>query len=136
MRKWISLLVLLSVLTTGSSAQEAKHRVTGIYSDLYYNSEAGDLLGMELLVVPGPSTTAPDYVAFVQIAEGGAPYTAVVPFVVAGSRIEFTLPSGDPAYSGTHFVGVVTKSAVTLHQEKGSEKGQAETLKRGKSYWQ
>lgn len=136
MRHWVGSVALVFLLASSAVAQDAKQHVTGIYSDLYYNKEAGDLLGMELLVVPGPSTTAPDYTVFVQIAEGGAPYTAVVPFIVQGSHIEFTLPTGDPSYSGMHFVGVLTKSAVVLHLEKGNEKGEEESLGRGKSCWQ
>ncbi|MHA6204907.1 hypothetical protein ACXU4B_10815 [Dyella soli] len=132
---WVIVLLLTVALPVG--AQGVTQRVTGIYSDLHYNKEGGDLLGMELLIVPSDSSTKePGYTVFVQIAEGGAPITAVVPLDVRGSKIEFTLPEGDPAYGKMHFVGVMTKSAIVLHSEHGAEKGDVETLTRGKSYWQ
>jgi hypothetical protein len=119
--------VLLVVSSTGS-AQTL--RVTGIYSNLTYNKEGGDLLGMELLIVPSVGAK-PAYSAFVQIAEGGAPFTALVPVKVSGSQIEFTLPTGG-AYDGAHFVGTLNDAGLIIRWSHGAE----ERLKRGKSYWQ
>lgn len=121
-------LLLSSALAPAVSAPQVHLRVSGIYSDLYYNSEGGDLLGMELLVIPcDPS----GYRAFIQIAEGGPPYAAIVPLLVDGSRVEFTLPAGS-AYSEVHFVGTLSSTKLVLHSPQGKE----EVLKRGKSYWQ
>lgn|GEM_PF-1204922 len=108
-------------------APAAKTKITGVYSNLRYNLEGGDLLGMELIVVPSEA----GYIAFVQIAEGGTPYTAVVPIVVAGQRISFMLPPGG-AYGGTRFDGDLKEASLVLHSPTGVD----ETLKRGRSYWQ
>jgi hypothetical protein len=107
-----------------------KH-ITGIYSNLSYSKESGDLLGMELLIVPsgrGPETA---YSVFVQIAEGGAPFSAVVPLTVTDTKIEFALPRGG-AYSGEHFVGTFKGGELVVRWSQGTE----EHLRRGKSYWQ
>jgi hypothetical protein len=44
-------------------AAEKKIRITGIYSDPYYNQEGGDLLGTEIFLV---SAQEHGYFAFVQ----------------------------------------------------------------------
>jgi hypothetical protein len=121
-------LLLSSALVPAVSAPPVHPHVSGIYSDLQYNSEGGDLLGMELLIIPSDPS---GYRAFVQIAEGGPPFAAIVPLLVDGSRVEFTLPEGS-AYSGEHFVGTLSGAKLVLHSPQGTE----ETLKRGKSYWQ
>ena len=45
-------------------------RITGIYSNLAYNQEGGDLLGMEVFIIPSDERSGNSYTAFVQIAEG------------------------------------------------------------------
>jgi hypothetical protein len=110
-------------------APQPHFRVTGIYSNLHYNDEGGDLLGMELLIIPDNSS----YVACVQIAEGGSPFVVVVPFVVKGSQVQFTLPSGS-AYSGTHFTGSFASGGAKLILQW--PQGPQEVLVRGRSYWQ
>ena len=110
-------------------APQSGLRVTGIYSSLHYNDEGGDLLGMELLIIPDNS----GYVACVQIAEGGSPFVVVVPFVVTGSQVQFTLPPGS-IYGGAHLTGSFLSDGakLILHWPQG----QQEVLVRGHSYWQ
>jgi len=120
-------LLLFSALAPALSAPQVHPRVPGVYSDLHYNSEGGDLLGMELLIIPSDPS---GYRAFVQIAEGGAPFAVIVPLLVDGSRVEFTLPAGS-AYSGEHFIGTLSSTKLVLRWGQG----QQETLLRSKSYW-
>lgn len=80
---------------------------------------------MELLIVPANS----GYVACVQVAEGGAPFVAVVPISISGMQIQFTLPQ---SYGGQHITGSFRGTKLVLHWPKG----QQEVLSRGKSYWQ
>ncbi len=127
MRYWLCVLLVLSLAAGPVFGQTSKPKVTGIYSNLRYNQEGGDLLGMELLVIPSGA----GYKAFVQIAEGGAPYTAVVPVTVEKSRISFTLPF-DGAYGGMRFVGELKAASLVINSVAGPD----ETLRRGKSYWQ
>jgi hypothetical protein len=108
-----------------AQTQELRTRVTGTYSNLHYNSEAGDLLGMELLIIPSKA----GYVACVQVAEGGVPFVAVVPFSVSGVQVQFTMPA---SYGGQRITGSFTGTKLVLRWPKG----QQEILLRGKSYWQ
>ncbi|WKE66661.1 hypothetical protein PVT67_05295 [Gallaecimonas kandeliae] len=104
-------------------------RISGIYSNLEYNEEGGDFLGMEVFIFPSGGEGA--YKALVQIAEGGFPFSALVSVKVAGLQVEFTLPKGGE-YSGVHFSGSIRKNELILLENQGSK----EHLKRGKSYWQ
>jgi hypothetical protein len=126
-------LVALALLAAGAFAGTAKApRVSGIYSNLHWNAEGGDLLGIELFVVPRDTGSGePAWSVFVQIAEGGAPCAAVVPLTVTGDRIEFSLPKGGSC-AGLHFVGTLSPTEITLRWDAGT----VEHLKRGKSYWQ
>jgi len=126
------LLISLCLLASLSFAGEPEvKRLTGIYSNLSYNAEGGDLLGMELLILPSGHGPEPAYSVFVQIAEGGAPFSVVTPLKVTGTKIEFTLPPGG-AYSGEHFVGTFKGVELVVRWSQGTE----EHLKHGKSYWQ
>ena len=106
-------------------------RITGIYSNLAYNQEGGDLLGMEVFIIPSDERSGNSYTAFVQVAEEGAPFNAMVALKTKGNRIEFTLPRGG-TYSNKYFVGAFKGSELVIRWENGDE----EHLRRGKSYWQ
>ena len=129
MRKaFLVILVVSTVLPAGcASTRVSSPRISGIYSNLTYTEEAGDLVGMELAIVPSGT----GYTAFVQISEGGEPYTVLVPFAVRGSNVEFTLPASPP-YSSAHFTGTWGESGLVIR----GDNGEPETLKRGHSYWE
>ncbi len=125
---FFAILLASAVLLAGcASPRSSSARISGIYSNLTYIEEAGDLVGMELAIVPSGN----GYTAFVQIAEGGEPYTALVSFVVRGSEVEFTLPSS-PSYPAAHFTGTWSESGLAI---RGRD-GETEILKRGHSYWE
>jgi hypothetical protein len=124
-------LVLLALPVLAAEAPAPVLKVSGIYSDLAYNVEGGDLLGMELLIVPAGSEAKDHWNVFVQIAEGGAPYCVVVPLTINGAKIEFTIPPGG-SYGGTRFAGTISATEIRLSIPQGPE----ERLRRGKSYWQ
>jgi hypothetical protein len=111
-------------------------RAAGVYSNLYFNKEGGDLLGAEILILPSRSPTG--FSALVQLAEGGAPFAILVPIRVTGTQVEFTIAASGP-YDGLTFTGAVTRSELTGEWSSGSvfaDAGHRERLKRGKSYWQ
>lgn len=120
-------LVLCTVAATASSATQTSIR--GIYSSLRYNSEGGDLLGMELLILPGHGDS--EWTVVAQIAEGGAPCVSVASLRVTGENVEFTLPK-EGQCGEIHLRGKLTGQ--DLEFKAGFE--QIEHLKRGKSYWQ
>jgi hypothetical protein len=124
-------LLLVILIFAAPSAASAGERVTGIYSNLTYNDEGGDLIGTELLILPREGDDHADYTVVVQTAEGGAPFVAVAPLKTSGDKFEFTLPreSADP---GAHYTGKFDRQGLTLKRSGGT----AEHLKRGKSYWQ
>ena len=84
-------LVLTMVMMAGQlHAVEKKIRVTGIYSNLYYNQEGGDLLGTEIFIV---SAQEDGYFAFFQSWAGGTTVPVVVPVQVDGNKVTFAIPA-------------------------------------------
>lgn len=131
MLRVLIVMVAVAVPLLASADDHHESRITGIYSNLTYNEEGGDLLGKELLIVPREGDDKADYTVLVQIAEGGAPFTAIAPLKVSGDRFEFTLPS-DSYDPGAHFTGKFDRKGLVLKEGSGT----VEHLKRGKSYWQ
>jgi hypothetical protein len=119
-------LVLCAAATNVGSA--AQTPISGIYSNLRYNSQGGDLLGMELLILPSEGS---GWTVVAQIAEGGAPCVSVASLRVAGENVEFALPKGGQC-GEAHFRGKLTGQDLQLSWDSGS----IGHLTRGKSYWQ
>ncbi len=132
MKSSIALIALMIAIAPVMAAEKPVH-VTGIYSDLRYNEESGDLSGTEIFIV----TAAGGYEAFVQAAEGEPGVAVVVPVKVSRDRISFTVPkpsSSAGIYEGrisaTGFVGTVTTAY------NGKTHSSAVQLRRKNSYWQ
>jgi hypothetical protein len=120
--------VAISLVTPGREFG-AQVRVTGTFTDLHYSQESGDLLGLELLIVPAQGDQS-GYVAFVQLAEGGGPFSVVVPLEVKGDKVGFSMPSNE-GHAGLSFSGVVSNEKLTGTWSNGNR----EVLKRHASYW-
>ena len=131
--------VLLSVVITASlvlfmcagvAAQSPKPaKITGTYTNMYFNREGGDLLGEELKIV----RTRKGYQGALQVAEGGPGELIVVDIKLTGNKIEFAVPDTHPdacQFSGTLNVGVIRGE---FQYKTGST--EKVTLKKGKSYW-
>ena len=134
-RKSIGAIAVTLVCVTVAVAADGV-RVSGTYSNLYYNREGGDLLGTEFLIFPSRSATG--FSALVQLAEGGAPFAVLVPVSVTGVRVEFTIPNGG-LYAGSSFSGTVSRRELVRRWSSGTAfggGGEIERLRRGKSYWQ
>lgn len=109
--------------------------ITGIYTDLRFVDEAGDLVGVELFLL----NTVDGYHVVFQSAEGGA---ATVPIVVkanvTGDKIEFTLP--DYASFPGKFSGQIEADRIVGAFEKGylspARPGSRFVLLKKSSYWQ
>jgi hypothetical protein len=126
---------LLLATHSGSTAERASQvpRVAGIYSNLSFNSEGGDVLGIEILIVP----SSRGYAVVFQSSEGEPAVPVVVLANLVGNKLTFTLPS-DSSYAGA-FVGTITAegmegSFAEGHKDPGGSP--IIRLKRGKSYWQ
>ncbi len=114
------------ILSAAVVAAQADLRISGIFSNLHYSDESGDLGGWEILVIPSGAST---YTAVVQLSEGEAPTVAVGTLVAKAGRFTLTIPPGS-TLSGT-YKGVITAKDMRLETPAGPE-----TLLRGKSYWQ
>ena len=130
----------VAALLAAGHIYAAEPRATGVYTNLSYNREGDDLLGVEILIIPAKGVGT-SYTAFVEIAEGGAPFAAVVPLTVRGTTIEFRVPTF-PDMPGLRFTGTLTAAGITGQWFDGIKpvgpfgSGDRERLKRGKSYWQ
>lgn len=111
--------VLLSMATISSAAESP--RVTGIYSDMRYIPQAGDVIGTEVHVLYARDKF---YVLF-QNARGEPDPPILVPASVNGSTLAFEVPSEG------RFTGTV--SATELTGRLGATELR---LSRGKSYWE
>src|SRR5436190_13391704 len=116
-----SLVVASGELLVGQSRSP---RVTGIFTDMHYITDVGDLLGTEVFIVGGGN----GYKAIVQIAQGSPGDPVVVPVTVKGNDVSFELP---PTYHNLKFSGRVSTQALTGNL--GSERV---ALRRRNSYWQ
>ena len=118
--KWLFGLLVLSTTVQAEG-------LTGTYSSLFYHEEAGDLLGIEILILPA-ATTGSDfkYNAVVQIAEGGAPDVFVIPLKELDSAsFVLELPSGTKLIAKRELEGLT----ITWPH------GDVDELKKGQSYW-
>jgi len=129
----ISAIIMLITTTTSVMGSEQQAQVTGIYSNLQYIEEAGDLLGTELFIVSGPN----GYEVVVQVAEGVPGPILTVPVVVTGTHVRFIVPRpsfGAGTYEGEigpkGFEGVVTATF------NGRVLTTPIRLARKNSYWQ
>lgn len=128
MRSAISIIIfMLAIQFIVAQADSGKVKVTGIYSDLAYNKESGDVLGDEALVV----FSKIGYFVVFQASEGEPYAPVVVPATVDGSSITFILPSEIDARG--EFQGRIVNDELV-----GTFKANSQTihLKRKNSYWQ
>lgn len=125
-----SLAIVLSLLF-GSARLEAQTppRITGTYTNMYYNQEGGDVLGYELKIV----YTGAGFQGALQIAEGVPGPLMLVDIHASGAKISFSIPDGSE-YGG-EFNGAIEKGVLKgeFHfKSSGSDKVE---LPRRKSYW-
>jgi len=126
---------LFALFATAASAQtkapntQKQVRVTGTYTNMYYNAEGGDVLGDEIKIV----YTRNGYQGVVQFAEGEPEELVIVSVEVVGAKISFSVPDSSP-YAGK-FTGIIEREV--LKGEFKFKNGGADKveLKRGKSYW-
>ncbi len=127
MKKYIVIFCAVAVLSLMSSFAKNKIRITGIYSDMAYNHEGGDLLGQEIFIV----ATKKGYFVIFQYSEGEPNVPVIIPADIKGAEISFIIP-GDVDPRGM-FRGTIGDEGL-----KGEFSGnnQRVFLKRKNSYWQ
>lgn len=128
------LIALLTVLSCEQSiAQKPATKVTGIYTDMSFNRESGDVSGIEIFIL----FTRDGHMVYFQDAEGSPNTPVIVSASIKGSNLVFTLPERR-GYSGK-FVGILNGDKLKGRFEAGqvSKDGKPDfTLRRGLSYWQ
>ena len=132
MRNRIALTLLVcAVICDAAISAPPKVRVTGMFSDLAYVAEAGDLVGTEVFLgYQGDGI----YFALVQCAEGSPSKPLLVEASVDGLQVKFSLPPSDSSHCPVAtFVGTVSRSGL---RGKFLGGGEAVTLRRRSSYWQ
>jgi hypothetical protein len=105
----------------------------GIYSDMHFNSESGDVRGVELFI----TYTRDGYYVLFQNDETSSHAPILVKAYIGLDRIEFELPDG-PGYTG-RFKGVIDATGIKGQFENGQSNWQGSrlfVLKRKPSYWQ
>jgi hypothetical protein len=112
------------VLTSGGYCADATPRVTGFFSDIRYNAEGGDVIGMEVHIGPR---------AIVQCAKGEPGEPIVLPVAVSDHDIEFEIPDrSEHLCCLGKFRGTVSGDALTGKFDRCKKKV---VLKRKGSYW-
>ncbi len=107
-------------------------KLTGIYTNLKFNGESGDVAGIEIFVV----WSKQGYRVVFQDAEGSPRSPIVVDATISDKKIKFTLPERK-GYSG-EFVGEFVEDGIAGSFADGtrSDAGKMVRLKRSLSYWQ
>jgi len=135
MHRSIKKLAIVVSLTFVMSAQaqptpQQRHGINfGTFSNLHYIEEAGDLLGIEITIVPQYKTSY----AIVQFAEGWPTEPIFVPIELKGNRFHFVLQTGGGSYDGD-FSGTISQRGMTLHSPSEMYDA-AGFIPRRASYW-
>ena len=118
---------LMLALSATRAADVSPPRMTGMFTDMTYNEEGGDVNGIEVFLVYSNR----GYFAVYQSSEGEPSVPVVVPAKVQGTMVTFQVPPTVDA-RGT-FTGTVIDNELS---GTFSGNGQAVHLKRKPSYWQ
>lgn len=116
-----------------SLTANATEKFTGIYSDMYFNQEGGDVLGIEIFIV----FSNDGYKVIFQDAEGVPSVPIVIAAEIKDNKIMFELPDRT-GYSGK-FIGRFIKNKLIGHFESGALSHTGNpiiTLEYRRSYWQ
>jgi hypothetical protein len=121
-----ALIISAALFLNVSYADENSVKITGIYSNLAYISESGDVLGQEVIV----GFSKDGYYVIFQESEGVPSVPIVTSAMVTGASITFKLSATNP---DDEFRGVISERELV-----GSFRNHGKTyhLRRKDSYWQ
>jgi hypothetical protein len=114
--------------------QEPHDRLTGIYSDLEYHDESGDLAGTEIFLI----NTKKGYYIYFQSSDGSGGVPVVVPAKLNENKLTFEIPEDVADFSGV-FQGQITDRVLSGRFTNGvlSKDGtNLFNLPKKNSYWQ
>jgi hypothetical protein len=118
-------LLMFLVVASAVAVKPKATKITGIFSNMYYLEQAGDLLGEEAHIVYSSNGY---YILFQQsIGEPGIP--VLTPLRVTGTRISFTLPDSTVEYHGV-FTGEIKGDSLIGFFTISSEKNRSDSSER------
>ncbi len=123
-------IILALLLVSNLAFSATKTKVTGLFSDMHYISEAGDVIGTEVFIVYSDSA----YYAIMQCAEGAPSKPVIVSALINGTTVKFE-PHNDPL---SHCPVATFTGQITPNGLRGTFEGTdyPGLLKRRRSYWQ
>lgn len=125
----VALTVLVLVISFLARANDVDHP-TGIYSNLRYDRDSGDLSGMEIFII----NSNKGYFATYQCAAGEAAKPVLLPVNIHGKSIELVVPDSFKYFCDIgRFTGVINEKGI---RGKFEITNKEVFLKRSKSYWQ
>lgn len=136
MNNWrIALLALLCVVGCSNllDAQKTATNPTGLFGQLEYHKESGDVVGLEVFIVRGRS----GYVAVLQLAEGVPEDPIVVPIKLEGAVLSFEVRFRKE--TTLRYTGTVRRDGLYGRFDNGAFSDRDDgffLLRRGRSYWQ
>ena len=107
-------------------------RITGVYSDMEFNFESGDVVGVEVVLV----FSRKGYFVIFQNAEGSPSVPVVVPARVEAGQIQFDVPFGENV---SVFNGSISREVIVGEFSGGvlSKEGRSLfVIPKKLSYWQ
>ncbi|CAN5478150.1 hypothetical protein BH10ACI4_BH10ACI4_17530 [soil metagenome] len=122
----IPLLFILTMLTLPTPAHALPSALYGTYSSYRFIPESGDIIGIELVILPG----SPHPNVVFQCAEGAPGETVFAAATVSGNTLDFVVPSENMC-GGRYHVSMA-KGGIRL---TGGTAKQQTVLPRHKSYW-
>lgn len=128
----VTLMLCGPMVVSGAERQDARF---GTFSSLSFNKEGGDLLGVELKIVPARRGSASVIQGALQISDGEPSEIMVVDIAIEGSRIRFAIPSSYPLYGGRTFEGTIDRAEIKGRFGIKGGMSKEQRLRRGKSYW-
>ena len=136
--KLIKVILLAAFILSFSclfASNKSEPDIMGMYSNFCYNSEGGDLLGMEVFLVYSDAYGKEDYYVYFQASEGGTYSPILVKAHVDTKKmtVEFVFPKGTEM-GGAKFFGVIKKDGMQVNIKGTGYKN--EWLKRQPSYWE
>lgn len=88
--------------------EAADRAPVGTFSNLEYRPQSGDLVGVEIKIVP----TSRGFQGALLIAQGLPREFIVVAILFEGNRVRFVVPASYDVYGGTEFEGVFDRNTI------------------------
>lgn len=123
-------IILALLLVSNLAFSATKTKVTGLFSDMHYISEAGDVIGTEIFIISSDS----GYYAIMQCAEGAPSKPVIVSASINGSTVKLESHNDQSSHCPmAPFMGQITSNGLRGKFEGTDYPG---LLKRQRSYWQ